>query len=124
MLSIQAAQVIEAPQPQFLNRVIASPRLSAATIPLTDSAISIEPDVRNCRTIGAIYNFAKRDGHVVVRKGIAVRFVIDTIEGVWYERACAWLGVYVQVDVQDQGTDPWKNVGSVRRLASSRLHRV
>ena len=116
------AQIIEPPQPQIRERIVASPRLSVATRPhlaevdtgdeaaLSDAALAL----RRCRAFGAAYNFPRREAHMVVREGTTIQFLIDDIEGVVFEKTCGWLALYYRVDVQgDDGN--WRNVDTYFR---------
>lgn len=113
----------ERPQPKLVRRVVAAPRVSVARLPgalrpqAEEDATEEEPlnegaERKPCEIIGAAQNFARPPARMVVPLGTLVVFQTgpDT-EGVWYEDACGWLGVYLRVSARRVRTDAWHGIG-------------
>jgi hypothetical protein len=82
-------------------------------IPAEALAADVLPPV-----IGAAHNFARPDGQATLRLGSTLRVRLSReIEGVWYPRACGWLGTLLILDCQVPATDSvsaepvWKEIG-------------
>jgi hypothetical protein len=108
--------------PQAVNRnrrqfIVASPRASLALRP------GVSPDqAEPCDTIGAVFNFPRRHGRMLVRTSTAVRFRYDkNVEGVWYDGACGLLRTRLVldytpipadgVDISDLSNVEWAPIG-------------
>lgn len=74
--------------------VVASPRASLALKP------GVTPDTAaECDTIGAVFNFPRRGGRMLVGLNAHVLFRFDrNTEGVWYEGASGLLGTALRVE--------------------------
>jgi hypothetical protein len=117
-----APQPVPVPQPRKIYYNVASPRVALANQPplMTPTADALEAEfapVPYCRTIGAACNFARGDGRLLVRKGthIFVKLAGD-IEGVWYEKACGYLGAVIALDIQRPGSNEWVTLGQDSRV--------
>jgi hypothetical protein len=120
---------IPEPQPQRHRYVVASPRVSLANHPpllrvaddgTAESVDGLRPDILplDCPTIGAAYNFPRGDGRMVVRKGDTVFIQLDNeTEGVWYEKACGYLGAMIFVYIHDREGERWVRLGNDGRYA-------
>ncbi len=73
--------------------IVASPRASLALKP------GVTPDTAQaCDTIGAVFNFPRRNGRMLVKTDTVIRFRYDrNVEGVWYQGACGLLRSVLRV---------------------------
>jgi len=87
---------------QVRQYVVASPRAALTVLrPCAEAA-----DCYCCETVGGAYNFPRQDGRIIVRRGTVVVFRLDrNIEGVWYPRACGWLGTQIVLEMQTITSD-------------------
>jgi hypothetical protein len=120
---------IPIPVPERHRYVVASPRVSLAGHPpllqvatdgTANSADAARPDILplDCRTIGAAHNFPRRDGRICVQVGDSIFFQLDNeTEGVWYEKACGYLGAMIFVYQHDRDGDRWVPIGRDARYA-------
>ena len=91
--------------------VVASPRAALTLLPPCAEAAEVDC----CQSAGAAYNFPRQDGRIVVRQGTVVVFRLGrNIEGVWYPRACGWLGTQLVLEMQTittAGDTEWILIG-------------
>lgn len=117
------------PTPERHRYIVASPRASLAGHPpllqvaadgTADVVDADRPDIlpRDCKTIGAAHNFPRGDGRMCVKVGDSIFFQLDNeTEGVWYERACGYLGAMIFVYKHDRDGDRWVPIGRDARYA-------
>jgi hypothetical protein len=97
--------------------VVAVPRISFVTqptwpVPIYTSANDQAPEIAGCRIIGAAYNFARKEGHVVIPLGTVLNVGIGRMtQGVWFERTCGWFGTYLYVEQWDPEAERWVPIG-------------
>jgi len=106
-LGVNASEIEEANRP-VRRYTVASPRASLAPLPPCPAGVDC------LRVIGAVYNFPQDDGRLVVRAGSVIAFGLDrTLEGVWYEDACGFLGTQLALEIREDGAadSTWVEIG-------------
>lgn len=92
-LTDRGPDAVDRPLRQY---VVASPRASLA--PLPDTAAGTDPP---CTTLGAVSNFPRPNGRLLVRRDTAIAFRYDrNVEGVWHDGACGLLRSELVVEIQ------------------------
>jgi hypothetical protein len=94
--------------------VVASPRAALLRAPVLPTPEGASPDA-GCEIIGSAFNFALSEVKVLLPFGSILKVGLGREpEGVWYPRACGWLGTMLVLEAQRPtaaNPDAWVEVG-------------
>ena len=104
------AQPVTAQPIHVVDVVVASPRATIAPVPFPQVDDAQDAHIRS---VGAAWNFARHALTVRMRLGNVLHTKLsDEIEGVWYPRACGFMGTLLVLEIQrPYGSGQWSEIG-------------